>query len=247
MFCSFIFCRKMDRYHRPCLKSPAPLLSHPLSSCSSRISNSRSNSRSTTAAAAGAIYSSNSTHLLSAISLAAASRVLTGINHPPKWALLSGLVCRVGREYKEEYNNHVQRSMYAIVPPIKNFKHIPDVWWASLGTVVDSCLESCASSERATGAGGCQFPSRLGRHRPREGGWGWGDWCLRENNTSRGDVGGDLDWIYIYEPLRTQDAHQSVFEFPPTRIGCSCPRNEDGVEGSFGVRACVCVFICMCV
>ena len=28
---------------------------------------------------------------------------------------------------------------------------------------------------------GCRFPSRLGRHRPREGGWGWGAWCLHEN------------------------------------------------------------------
>ena len=81
--------------------------SHPLSSCSS----SSSSSRSTTAAAgaidytaaAGALYSSSHcTHLPSAISLAAASRVQAGVFRAPKWALFFRLVCFVGREYKEQ-------------------------------------------------------------------------------------------------------------------------------------------------
>ena len=104
----------MARYP-PSLESPALFLSDPLSSCSSRSSSSRSsrssssrNSRSSssrsTTAAPGAIYSSNSsTHLPSAISLAAASRVQTEIYHAPKWALFSRLVCHVGREYKAPY------------------------------------------------------------------------------------------------------------------------------------------------
>ena len=92
----------MARYP-PSLESPALFLSDSLSSFSSRSSSSRS-----TTAAAGAKRSSSSTHLPSAISLAAASRVQTRMYHAPKWALFSRLVCRVDREYKEQYNDHIQ-------------------------------------------------------------------------------------------------------------------------------------------
>ena len=98
LFC--FVCKNMARYP-PSLEPPALFLLDPLSSCSSRSSNSRSSSRNT-AAAAGAVYSSSSTHLPSAISLAAASRVQTGMYHAPKWVLFSRLVYRVDREYKEQ-------------------------------------------------------------------------------------------------------------------------------------------------
>ena len=100
----------MARYP-PSLESPALFLLDPLSSCSS--------SRSTTAAAAGAIYSSSNTHLPSAVSLAAASRMQAGVYRTPKYALFSRLVCRAGREYKEQHTNHIQWSTYPISPSKK--------------------------------------------------------------------------------------------------------------------------------
>ena len=51
--------------------------------------------------------------------------------------------------------------------------------------------------------------------------------------------------INIQEPLKTQDAYQSVLILPSTRLGCSCPRNEDGISGLFGVRACLYVCVCL--
>ena len=97
----------MARYP-PSLESPVLFFLEPRSSCSSRRSSSRRSSHSTTAAA-GVIYSSsnNSTRLPSAISLAAASRVQTGMYHPPKMALFSRSICRVIREYMEQNNDHI--------------------------------------------------------------------------------------------------------------------------------------------
>ena len=54
----------------------------------------------------------------------------------PKWALFSRLVCRVGWEYKEQYNNHIQWSTYPIFRPARNCEHIRNVWLATSGTVI---------------------------------------------------------------------------------------------------------------
>ena len=140
--CFFCFvCKTMARYYPPCLESPALFFVDPLSGCNSSSSSSRSSSRSTTASA-GAIFSSSSnTHLPSAISLAAASRERTGMYHARKLALFSRLVYRVGREYKEQYNNHIrnikipyQRTLYFCTE--RNCEHIRNVCLASSGTVI---------------------------------------------------------------------------------------------------------------
>ena len=100
----FVLFVKKSPATRPQSRIVCSVLSHPLSSCSSRSSSSRS-----TTAAAGAIYSSSSsTRLPSAIYLEAASRVQAGMYHVPKCSLLSRLVCHVGRDYEEKDDNHVQ-------------------------------------------------------------------------------------------------------------------------------------------
>ena len=120
--------QKMARYPSS-LESTALFLSHPLSSCS-RSSSSRSSSRSTTA------ICSSSTHLPSAISLAAASRWRQGCIMRRKgpcylaWYALSNGNIR---------NNTIivfirQRLLY--FRPARNCEHIRNIWLASSGTVI---------------------------------------------------------------------------------------------------------------
>ena len=112
-----LFVKKMARY-TPSLESPALFISYPLSSCSSRSSRSRSRSRSTTAAAAGAIYSSSSwgniqqqqqhTAAERHISRSGEQGADRGVSCAEMGRRFSRLVCRVGRKYNEQYNNHIQ-------------------------------------------------------------------------------------------------------------------------------------------
>ena len=131
----------MVRYP-PSLEPPALLLSQPLSSDSSRSSSSRSSSCSTKTTAAGAICSSNgSTHLPSATSLAAASRVHTGVyirrNGPcylAWYAVSAGNIRNI--TIKEQYKNISNGQRSLCFRSEGNCEHMRNVWFASSGIVI---------------------------------------------------------------------------------------------------------------
>ena len=93
--------------------------------------------------------------------------------------------------------SNTQRTLY--FHPLRNCEQIRNVSFASSSTVVAAwnrvrLLNARGHRVSSTSRGwGCRVQSRLGRHRPREGAWGWGPWCLPENKKIRGVAGGDLD------------------------------------------------------
>ena len=140
LFC--FVCKKMARFP-PSLESHSLFLSHPLSNCSGRSSGSRSSSRSTTAAA-GAIYSTSSAHLSSAISLTAASSAGgagRGVSCAEMALLHPCSLPRYAPSAGNKRNNAIiiynfQRTLY--FRPDRNCEQIRKVRLPSADTVIDS-------------------------------------------------------------------------------------------------------------
>ena len=60
----------------------------------------------------------------------------TGMYHAPKWSLFSRLVCRVGREYKEQESTHIQCFTSPVFRPARNCQQMRDVSLACSATTI---------------------------------------------------------------------------------------------------------------